>query len=158
MQTASGKQTKSALQLKEISIIPITAAVTQPPVEKPTESSQSMADDDSADSLRKKRCTDRCDSSESSDRYVHQLFSPFRIDFTSEKANKKSTSRPTLGRRLSHVGPSRAPKDASTVEAKPNLASKRDRISKLFIIRGCSPRDTKCSSRQPQNEAPRFTL
>ena len=67
MQTTS-KQTKGALQLKEISIIPITAAVGQPPGEKPSSSSQSMADEDSADSLRKKRCTDRYDSSESSDR------------------------------------------------------------------------------------------
>lgn len=71
MQTPT-KQTKGALQLKEISIIPITtAAVTQ--VEKPSSSQQSMADDESADSLRKKRCTDRYDSSESSDRYVQQL-------------------------------------------------------------------------------------
>jgi hypothetical protein len=74
MQTTSTKQTKSTLQLKEISIIPITGAVTQPPVEKPTNSSQPMADDDSADLLRKKRCTDRCDSSESSDRYVPKMF------------------------------------------------------------------------------------
>ena len=74
MQTPT-KQTKGALQLKEISIIPITtAAVTQQPqVEKPSSSKQSMADDESADSLRKKRCTDRYDSSESSDRYVEQL-------------------------------------------------------------------------------------
>lgn len=70
MQTTA-KQTKGALQLKEISIIPIaTAAVTQSQVEKPSSSNQLMADDDSADSLRKKRCTDRYDSSESSDRYV----------------------------------------------------------------------------------------
>lgn len=63
------KQTKGALQLKDISIIPITtAAVTQPQGDKTASSSQSMADDDSADSLRKKRCTDRYDSSESSDR------------------------------------------------------------------------------------------
>lgn len=67
MQTSS-KQTKGALQLKEISIIPITAPTTTTSVEKPSSSSQSMADDDSADSLRKKRCTDRYDSSESSDR------------------------------------------------------------------------------------------
>jgi hypothetical protein len=67
MQTPT-KQTKGALQLKEISIIPITtAAVTQPQLEKAS-GSQSMADDESADSLRKKRCTDRYDSSESSDR------------------------------------------------------------------------------------------
>jgi hypothetical protein len=76
MQTTA-KQTKGALQLKEISIIPITtAAVTQPiAVEKPSSStgqSMSQADDDSADSLRKKRCTDRYDSSESSDRYVQE--------------------------------------------------------------------------------------
>lgn len=66
-------QTKGALQLKEISIIPIATAVSvnQPTAEKPSSSlSQSMADEDSADSLRKKRCTDRYDSSESSDRYV----------------------------------------------------------------------------------------
>lgn len=70
----TAKQTKGALQLKEISIIPITtAAVTQPTADKA--SSSSMADDDSADSLRKKRCTDRYDSSESSDRYV--LTKPF---------------------------------------------------------------------------------
>lgn len=68
MQTTA-KQTKGALQLKEISIIPIpTAAVTQPPVDKALHGNPSMADDDSADSLRKKRCTDRYDSSESSDR------------------------------------------------------------------------------------------
>lgn len=65
MQTTS-KQTKGALQLKEISIIPITAV--GQPGEKASSSSQSMADEDSADSLRKKRCTDRYDSSESSDR------------------------------------------------------------------------------------------
>lgn len=67
---------KGALQLKEISIIPITAAVKgnnnhnqkKATVEKATSSSQSMTDDESADSLRKKRCTDRYDSSESSDR------------------------------------------------------------------------------------------
>jgi hypothetical protein len=87
MQTATQQreqQTKGALQLKEtsISIIPITAATasaapsssknihnkTSIVVEKATSSNQSMTDDDSADSLRKKRCTDRYDSSESSDR------------------------------------------------------------------------------------------
>lgn len=72
--TASA-QGKGALQLKEISIIPITAAPApvkkhqlKPIVGKATSSNQSMAEDDSADSLRKKRCTDRYDSSESSDR------------------------------------------------------------------------------------------
>lgn len=69
MQTTT-KQAKGAIQLKEISIIPITAAVSQPIGGKPLCSTQSMADDDSADSLRKKRCTDRYDSSESSDRWV----------------------------------------------------------------------------------------
>lgn len=69
MQTST-KQTKGALQLKEISIIPITAAA----VNQPSGSGQSMADDDSADSLRKKRCTDRYDSSESSDRWVPRAF------------------------------------------------------------------------------------
>lgn len=63
---------KGALQLKEISIIPITAAPVNNQisiaVEKATNSNQSMADDDSAELLRKKRCTDRYDSSESSDR------------------------------------------------------------------------------------------
>lgn len=79
---------KGALQLKEISIIPITATTTTTTttaatvnsvkgnnsnqkkaiVEKATSSNQSMTDDESADSLRKKRCTDRYDSSESSDR------------------------------------------------------------------------------------------
>lgn len=81
MQTTA-KQTKGALQLKEISIIPITtAAVTQPPADKA--SSSSMADDDSADSLRKKRCTDRYDSSESSDRYVPRIsfIKRFREDY-----------------------------------------------------------------------------
>lgn len=63
MQTTS-KQ-KGALQLKEISIIPITAAGGQ---DKPAGTSQAMNDDESADLLRKKRCTDRYDSSESSDR------------------------------------------------------------------------------------------
>lgn len=73
----TAKQTKGALQLKEISIIPITtAAVTQPLADKA--SSSSMADDDSADSLRKKRCTDRYDSSESSDRYVLKTLSSSR--------------------------------------------------------------------------------
>lgn len=81
MQTTA-KQTKGALQLKEISIIPITtAAVSQPPADKA--SSSSMADDDSADSLRKKRCTDRYDSSESSDRYVPRVsfIKRFREDY-----------------------------------------------------------------------------
>ena len=68
---------KGALQLKEISIIPITAATgsgkgnnnqKKAIVEKATSSNQSMTDDESADLLRKKRCTDRYDSSESSDR------------------------------------------------------------------------------------------
>lgn len=81
MMQATSKQTstpaKGALQLKEISIIPITAAPSNAAaaakghraiVEKATSSNQSMTDDESADSLRKKRCTDRYDSSESSDR------------------------------------------------------------------------------------------
>lgn len=70
--TAAGK---GALQLKEISIIPITTATgsgknnqKKAIVEKATSSNQSMTDDNSADLLRKKRCTDRYDSSESSDR------------------------------------------------------------------------------------------
>lgn len=73
--TAASAQGKGGLQLKEISIIPITAAPSpikknqsKLVIEKATSSNQSMADDDSADSLRKKRCTDRYDSSESSDR------------------------------------------------------------------------------------------
>lgn len=82
MMQKQSQQGKGALQLKEISIIPITAAAASAPnvnnhnqapivVEKASSSNQSMAaDDDSADSLRKKRCTDRYDSSESSDRYV----------------------------------------------------------------------------------------
>jgi hypothetical protein len=76
----SSTSAKGALQLKEISIIPITAAPSasnaakgnshqhRAIVEKATSSNQSMTDDESADSLRKKRCTDRYDSSESSDR------------------------------------------------------------------------------------------
>lgn len=81
MQTSKQTSTsaKGALQLKEISIIPITAAPSASKtakgstqhraiVEKATSSNQSMTDDESADSLRKKRCTDRYDSSESSDR------------------------------------------------------------------------------------------
>lgn len=66
MQTKQSKQPqqgKGGLQLKEISIIPITAAPNNNQV-----ANQSMADDESADLLRKKRCTDRYDSSESSDR------------------------------------------------------------------------------------------
>lgn len=76
--TAVASAGKGGLQLKEISIIPITAAPAasavklnnqrKPIVEKATSSNQSMTDDESADSLRKKRCTDRYDSSESSDR------------------------------------------------------------------------------------------
>lgn len=71
---------KGTIQLKEISIIPITTATgsgkgnnnnnnqKKAIVEKATSSNQSMTDDESADLLRKKRCTDRYDSSESSDR------------------------------------------------------------------------------------------
>lgn len=70
---------KGTLQLKEISIIPITTATgsgkgnnnnnqKKAILEKATSSNQSMTDDESADLLRKKRCTDRYDSSESSDR------------------------------------------------------------------------------------------
>ncbi|CRK92805.1 CLUMA_CG006460, isoform A [Clunio marinus] len=70
MQTTS----KGALQLKEISIIPITTGAVAQPQGKPSSSSQLMADENSADSLRKKRCTDRYDSSESSDRYVPTPF------------------------------------------------------------------------------------
>lgn len=71
-QSQKQQQGKGSLQLKEISIIPITAAPVNNQnslvVEKATNSHQSMADDDSAELLRKKRCTDRYDSSESSDR------------------------------------------------------------------------------------------
>jgi hypothetical protein len=90
IQTTTAKQqqqSKGALQLKEISIISITTA-TAASVNQPTEKalSQSMADEDSADSLRKKRCTDRYDSSESSDRYVDaidKMILDIFIDFTS---------------------------------------------------------------------------
>jgi len=74
--------TKGALQLKEISIIPITPPATSASAainatsttvnqQQPSGSNQSSmvaAADDDSDSLRKKRCTDRYDSSESSDR------------------------------------------------------------------------------------------
>ena len=78
MQTTGKQQNKQqqqqskgagAIQLKEISIIPITAAPVNNQISiVATNSNQSMADDDSAELLRKKRCTDRYDSSESSDR------------------------------------------------------------------------------------------
>lgn len=83
MPTSKTLQPKAALQLKELSIIPITTAPVstttnnQSPSTAPTTSQpsiiitgnnlQSMADE-ASELLRKKRCNDRYDSSESSDR------------------------------------------------------------------------------------------
>ncbi|CAG9799667.1 unnamed protein product [Chironomus riparius] len=124
-QSQKQQQGKGSLQLKEISIIPITAAPVNNQnslvVEKATNSHQSMADDDSAELLRKKRCTDRYDSSESSDSGVVTMSadstatsdssdpgSPFSNtsvstctdDVTAQKSNKAIASQTINGKAL----------------------------------------------------------
>lgn len=70
------RSAKGTLQLKEISIIPITnlqqqkssSCVNEIATSKSTQLKKPQLSEDDVDLLRKKRCNDRCDSSESSDR------------------------------------------------------------------------------------------
>lgn len=74
----SQQKQPQTLQLKEISIIPITTPIPQTVGQTHIAPSSSITitgnNNQAADEGRKKRCTDRCDSSESSDRLVETFF------------------------------------------------------------------------------------
>lgn len=93
----SQQKQPQTLQLKEISIIPITTPIPQTVGQTHIAPSSSITitgnNNQAADEGRKKRCTDRCDSSESSDRLVETFFF---LHFKSKGSFEENWTNPVL--------------------------------------------------------------